>query len=816
MSQTSLRLRWVVPASLLALLAAGACGDDDVPKLVKDKGPGPVARFALGPGAAPDFLDVPFPSDVYLSGGRYVSPIPGFDKVVRSNASFLTHELGKLNGFSRIAMALFYVDAPAEPKDDEGEVAAAQVDPASLPADEAACVADTSAVFLVDLEATDPAKARVKCRAAFHPRATTSKTRATLGVGPARGVLLEEGHRYAAVLTTRVKDTKGRPLTASASFAKAIEDKAGLYGAAYDKVLATIGGALGKDAVVSLAPYTTQKVTDELFALRDAAEDAPAPPLSWAAGDLAPMTAARFSEAPLAAGFTATLDAWLGVVPAGAKLPDGSDDPDADLPARAHDKIAAFGTAVFQAPNYLVSKPDGYSALDHATFAKDAAGKIVPAPDRPTNKIWVSFAIPRGAVPAAGFPAVIVQHGLSSSRAFAVELANVFASKGWATVAIDSVTFGARAPSAKYQVDATSDWADAPGATYKGGDGLSDLVNGERNGSFDLFGGLKDIGAIRDQLRQAELDTAYLVKLLRSGPDLAPLKTGADTPKIDPDRIVYIGESLGGIEGAVAAAIEPHVKAWVLGVTGGGILTELAARSPNIGFQLAQAGGLNFGFVGDRFDESHPMLPIAQAIAEGGDPIAYAHRLVTAPRGVKGAPGKARNLLFTEVVFDELVTNESSEALARAAGYGLATPNVGPNAGVNDVKNPGGGQWRVPLADIAADGAGVIHDTPGAGATAVLVQISPAHHGAELTRSKAKRSFALPFNRLDGTTPERFEDAKRVEIRSPYREVQAMIVRFFDDALASKVPGVTGFKAPARDADDDGTPDANDPNPMGK
>ena len=42
-------------------------------------------------------------------------------------------------------------------------------------------------------------------------------------------------------------------------------------------------------------------------------------------------------------------------------------------------------------------------------------------------------------------------------------------------------------------------------------------------------------------------------------------------PKIDPDRIGYLGESLGSIEGEVACAIEPNIKAWFFSVGGGGI-----------------------------------------------------------------------------------------------------------------------------------------------------------------------------------------------------------------------------------------------------
>jgi hypothetical protein len=148
------------------------------------------------------------------------------------------------------------------------------------------------------------------------------------------------------------------------------------------------------------------------------------------------MGASKFTNKvadALPAGFTASLDEWLGVLPTPQKLPD---DPDDNLPVRAHDKIAAIGTAVFEATNWLQTKPTKYDDVDHATFARDGSGKVIPAPEKPTSKIWVTFSIPNAPMPAGGYPAVVVQHGLSGSRAYLLSLANRFASKGWIAVAI--------------------------------------------------------------------------------------------------------------------------------------------------------------------------------------------------------------------------------------------------------------------------------------------------------------------------------------------------------------------------------------------
>jgi dienelactone hydrolase len=804
-------MRWT--GSFVVLVALGAACSSSK----GGAGGGVVARFSLATEGAPAFLDVPFPSDAYLTDGKIVDPLPGLERLFTLNSQFLSHELGKTNGFSRISLAIFYVDDTAAPTGDDGDPAPATLDAASLPTSEVECGTDGSSVFLLDMAPADPAKVRVPCRAAFHDDRALAASRPLLAVGPARGVLLEEAHPYAAIVTSRVRAKDGRKVAASADFrAVAGGDRAttprALYADAVAKAKTTLAPALAADGaeIVAIAPYTTQKMTDQLYAMRDALEDVPAPKLAWDAATVAPMGATRFAAkvgGALPAGFTATLDDWLGVVPADKKLPDGSDDDDASLPVRAHDKFAAVGTAVFAAQSYLQVKPGGYDTLDHGTIATDASGKPVLSPEAPSVKIWVTIAIPTAPMPAAGYPVVVVGHGLSSSRAYLLDMGNAFAARGWAVVAIDGITFGARAPEAKYQVDETTSYAGKNGAAYAGPDGLADT----QNGPLDFFGNLKNMGAFRDQFRHQGFDVAQLVRVVRGAPDLSPLDTGAGAPKFDGDKIAYFGDSFGGITGAMAAAIEPRVKAWFLNVAGGGVFTEIAAHAPGIGASLAAAATFNFRFGPERFDESHPLNVIGQTLAEAGDPIAFAKALVLAPRPLKGAPTSPRNILQTEVVYDELVANEGGEALARAAGMGLATPNVGSNAGIVDVKDMTRNTQRVPLVDVAPDAVG-IHDTPIAGVTAVVVQASPGQHGYDAVRRVGGRSYAIPYGRTDGSEPFVRLDTG-YDVRCPYREMQSMATRFFDDAFAGRVPVVAGFKPPVRDADDDGATDDVDADP---
>ena len=112
------------------MLAPTGCGHSSSP--ASSGNTGAVARFDVTTNPTPNFLDVPFPSDVYLQGGQ-VTTIPGVDAIVKENSNFITHELAKMDGFSRIALAMFYVDDFSAPLDDSGNVAFAQLDPDHVP-----------------------------------------------------------------------------------------------------------------------------------------------------------------------------------------------------------------------------------------------------------------------------------------------------------------------------------------------------------------------------------------------------------------------------------------------------------------------------------------------------------------------------------------------------------------------------------------------------------------------------------------------------------------------------------------------------------
>ena len=800
------------------------------------------ARFRLAAGATtpPSFLDVPFPSDVYLGSNGRIAPVAGLETVIPSpaGAAFVANDLQANNGFSRVAMSFFYVDDPSKVTD--GQPAPGTIDKASLPATEADCKNDASSVFLVDLEATDPAQARIGCRAAFHTNSRTG-SRATIAIGPARGLVLKEKHKYAAVLTNRVKDTAGKPLTVSTDFDRIRKgDRTGLaavYGSAYEKATTVLGSALSGAEVVALAPFTTNSMADELFKLRETIDATPAPTIAWTQAATTPLTATRFGGTGATETWTATLDEYLGTATAKLDPPLSQDNPSTHLPVRAHDQLASISTAAFEAVSFLQAKSGGYTTPGHATFARKADGSLDTSVSSKA-KIWATFAIPNKPQPADGYPIVIIQHGLNSSREYMFGLANAFAARGYATVAIDSVTFGARGVAPSQLKDRTSSYFGATGNDAKWGcpplptdpdcnkgDGLLD---GSQPESTALFGGLINIGALRDQMRQAALDTTQLVRALRALPNggvIPALKRAADSaaPKLDTTKIAYLGDSLGAIQGSMAAAIEPNVKSWVLNVGGAGLLVELATHSPSIFAKLHDAAAFNFGLTDDTLSESHPLISLLQTVADPGDPLNYADLLIKSPRTVGGTAISPRNILQFEVLYDEVVPNESNEALARAGGWGIASPNAGSNAGITDVKTLTGRNEQL-LPSIAPDAEDSISKNMTEGVTAVVVQLSPSQHSSNLTSAVTLRSYAAPFARFDSSepfpkSPAAGTNGYLITLAPQYLQLQQVVATFLADGFNGVVPHVVtkaekgGFPAPIRDIDGDKLPDDTDPDP---
>src|SRR5882724_8843797 len=71
---------------LVPVAIAAACGGSSSQPSNNGgaSGDAPTVRFALAGDTVPSFLDVPFPSDVYLANGKVIDPLPGVDAVFKT------------------------------------------------------------------------------------------------------------------------------------------------------------------------------------------------------------------------------------------------------------------------------------------------------------------------------------------------------------------------------------------------------------------------------------------------------------------------------------------------------------------------------------------------------------------------------------------------------------------------------------------------------------------------------------------------------------------------------------------------------------
>lgn len=760
--------------SLLALcLLAPACSDPP-PAAPSDAGVdaaterGPAVRFNLPAAGIPQPLEVPFPTDLYRTDpdGTITDALADWSLAgVSINGGSFTEGYGALDGFGRNAGAIFRVEG-----DDD-------LDPASLPATSEATLGPDAAVALVDVDPRSPTPgARVPCLAGW-----TSRFR-TLVVQP-DGVPLAPGRTYAAVVTRAVRTTRGDALRAAPAFAAIRDDAPGarstpagmLYGGAADRVATLAGPSFDRRAIVGLAVFTTQTTHRQLRVIRDAlvgGRHGPAPQL-----DMDPMTARPYGVARFGArahaGWTATLDAWLGAAPRGRdgmELPGERHGSEPTTTGMAHDAIGVVLTGTFVSPEFR--RPyTGTTDRGDGTFAPDAA------PVDAAKRIPVTLVLPRGAPPPGGWPVVIYGHGLGGQRQQLLNVANELARVGVATAGIDTATFGQRARGR--EADTLSLY---PG-TYQGPDGLPDLPSYDQE---DFFGGLSNILALRDNFRQTALDYVQLRRLLANPAlDLSSVAAEYDgaTPRLDGAHVGYVGNSLGGILGTLFAAVEPEANPFVLNVPGGGVLTALCADSPVIGGTLRLAGTIVFRYPGDvAFDRFHPLTNLIQGVADGADPASYGEDVTAITMG------RGHDVWVTEAEDDEVIPNRSTELLARAMRLPQVMPTPRLVAGLRPTGSPVRGNVE--------------------GRTQALTLQAPATHGGNLATRYGTRSWVPPFPRAAGT---RFVRATReVRVRQPIVGYQRAVARFFRGAFMGAAEIDAAGLSPLLDWDDDGWTDAEE------
>lgn len=284
--------------------------------------------------------------------------------------------------------------------------------------------------------------------------------------------------------------------------------------------------------------------------------------------------------------------------------------------------------------------------------------------------------------PAAGWPVVIFQHGITGNRSNMLALADTMASIGFVVIAIDLPLHGitqtnAMDPSQPLAALYVDNTPFAPIANERTFD--LDLQNNASgapgpDGQIDTSGAwfinLQSLLTSRDNLRQGQADLSVLALNV---PFVDIDEDGLGD--LDGSNINFVGQSLGSMTGIPFLAVEPTVNNAVLSVPGGGIANLLNGSDtfgPVIRAGLQQAG------VEPGTPDFFQFLLAAQTVVDSADPINW------------GATTVLQNsVVLQQVAGDAVIPNtvdgaplSGTEALIRVMGLDAITETTQGPAGI--------------------------------------------------------------------------------------------------------------------------------------
>jgi hypothetical protein len=506
--------------------------------------------------------------------------------------------------------------------------------------------------------------------------------------------LLDQHTRYALLVTKGIRDAAGHSVEASEAFERFRHDlnfgqsknpalKA-YRKALLDALVAARVAAVNPSDIVAASVFTTQSATAVLEKIRDQiTADTPAP-----------------------------ADFLLG--PGGSRTVFSLNNVSSMLFNRQTGTAPTFTPTLM--PLQLAALQSIPGVVGQLAFGKyvspdyETAAKVIPSVGTLTGEpavqneqeIYFNLILPSGTPPPDGWPVAIFGHGNTASKQTSVFfVAADMAARGIATVAINAVGHGNR-PLGTLTVNQT---VGDPVIFPAGGRGVD--LNG--NGTIDLNEGVAAAPPInlRDGLRQTAVDLLQLVRVIEVGMDV----DGDTVPDLDPSRIYYFGQSLGGMYGTLFLAVEPNVYAGVPNVAGGSLIDNgrlSPVSRPLVGAGLAARVPSLINIGGIQFNENMPLrdqppvinaVPGAIAIQEvfewnewiqqAGDPVAYSPHLRKQP--LASVPAKSVIIQFAKG--NQQVPNPTNTALIRAGDLADRTTYYRHDLAFADpVRNPTGVQ----------------------------------------------------------------------------------------------------------------------------
>ncbi len=338
-------------------------------------------------------------------------------------------------------------------------------------------------------------------------------------------------------------------------------------------------------------------------------------------------------------------------------------------------------SALSEAPSFISPSYLAGDACDPLSPTATGAFDDPLAPQKVCDRALPLLAVvPAGPPGPLGYPTVVFAHGLGRSKEDLLAIAGALARNGIASVALDAVDHGVRA--AQVRTDAASGCDGA---------GAGNLCVGALGPTCapQCFAPIlsADLAVTRDHLRQTMLDQLALERALG-----ACSSAGAcGALQVDPERLAYLGQSLGALIGGVSVAMSRGFQTAVLNVGAADwmqILTDTetdAIRCPLVDALIGSGvlegepwgGGANADAtcLGEAWKTEPGFLEFAAAarwILDPVDAVNYAGQYAD------GAGGPT--LLLAEVVGDPVVPNSATLTFGNLLGLEPAPAAIAASA----------------------------------------------------------------------------------------------------------------------------------------
>jgi hypothetical protein len=588
-----MRLSPVLAGSLFGLLALG-CGDDSTSPSGAHAVAGTSVIFEPDAdlSSAASFYDLPYPSDLRLTdgGGPDLTALP---RPAGGVADTLIDAAMARPGFSEAPVGYFRFDG-ALPTLDEANIVAAEA---------------TAPVLLADVDPSSPDRGKLYPVVAHVHTADAFAPANLLTVSVYPGFVLQGGRKYAFVVKRALGDGAGELLGVPKAL---VELESG----------ATPKGTRGK-ALASLYEPLWETLDTLGIERRDVAAAT-----VFTVGDPIAETLELSDE--VLAGFHPTIDG-LALDP-----DDGATQPRF---CEVHGSITY--------PEFQKGTPP-FDTEGRLVFGAD--GKLVKQRDEVAP---IALTIPKGPMPAGGYPLVVYIHGSGG-------LSTQLVDRGKITVP-GGVEVKGEGPAF---VLAAHGFAAA---------GSAMPLNPERLPGASPYAYINygNLGAFASTFRQGVFEQRMFIRALKdltiepsviAGCTGPTLPSGETAYRFNTDHLILMGQSMGGQYTNLTTAVEPLVKA-AIPTGAGGMWSQFMTASPLFGGVKNVAGSL-LEVDPDNLTYLHPALNLLYTAWEPGDAIAAVPHIGLRP--FEGHP--ARSFYEPVAKDDEFFPMVTYNAMAMAYG----------------------------------------------------------------------------------------------------------------------------------------------------